>query len=634
MLFGGRGNRRQVRDLQTWVNSSPGSPDSCRAVLARRGDAVRGGPLADVQTSSIQPTYAAVFNRPRICIDPGVVMTGAVRGRLPSRVVIDSEESLDSYLERLAFANDLLPTQLMRLLTTPDGRPSPSPAFLMVKPDPAIVERIARLGGIGVPSLMGATLMRYDGGLPLRLEGFDPREHHKFRKVVAQGWFPRLGSQACPHCLIRDGIWRLSWRLPIIAVCADHRLFLITRCAGCKRRFRTRQVSPLRPEYGPEQLCGNPIGLRNPCRYPVVVHEPEAAPRSVVDTAVAIHRALSGQPAVMLGSTTDARTYLAELRHTATLLLHLLSRPGGPAFTDWATDLGDEASNRTARLRGPRWGLSPPQSAVARASALAEAHAILCQPDLAAAAARLRPWLSLIDDVIAGPSGWLGNRTTRSPTMLSLITAACADRYHVARRLDRGQRVAFPPSAVPQLLDRDAYRDLFAELLGVREDTGRMYVSLCLLRAVQSLTSWTATAEHLGLDRAVGVRTAQAASIRMRATPEQFADAVRQTLSALPRDRDFRSRESRVRALAVDPEGWFQEWRTSTSPARRDTVLPYVITWMWCEVAQGFLDMTPGWPQAPTTTQKTLYRRFRGNLPPSAQRRLCALVVGGAGEST
>jgi hypothetical protein len=563
-------------------------------------------------------------------------MTGAFwgRGLLPSRVAIAADEALDCYLERLADANDLRPRQLMRLLTDPDGRLAPSSAFLIVKPDPAIIERIAALGGIGIPPLMRATLMRYDGGLPLRMEDFDPREPHSFRKVVAQGWFPRLGSQACPRCLVRDGIWQVAWRLPIIATCVEHGLFLTTRCAGCDRRFRTRQVSPLRPEYGPEQLCGNPIGLRTPCPYPVVAHEPEAAPQSVVETAVTIHRALSGWPVVILGSTTDARTYLAELRHTAALLLHLLSRPHGPTFADWAAELGDEASDRTARLRRPRWGLSPPQNAVARASVLAEAHAILCEPDLAAAAAHLRPWLSLIDDVTNGPSAWLGNRTTRTATMLRLITAACADRYHVARRLDRGQRVAFPTSAVPQLLDRDAYRDLFAEMFGVREETGRLYVSLCLLRAVQSITSWTAAADQLGLDRAVGVRTAQAASIRMCATPEQFAAAVRHALNVLPRDRDFRWRESRVRALAVDPEGWFREWRTSTSPARRETVLPYVITWMWCEVAQGFLDMTPGWPQPPTTTQKTLYRRFRCNLPPSAQQRLCALVVGGAGEST
>ncbi|WP_145010548.1 TniQ family protein [Mycobacterium marseillense] len=556
-------------------------------------------------------------------------MTGSywTRGRLPSRVALGSEEALDSYLERLAFANELRSTQLMRLLTAAEGCSAPSSNFLVVKPDLAIIERIAALGGLEVRSLVAATLMRYDDGIPLRLERLDPRERHSFRQVVAQGWFPPFGSQACPQCLVRDGVWELAWRLPIVAVCAKHGAFLTSRCDGCGRRFRTRRISPLRPELGREQLCGNPIGLRNPCRHPVVDHVPEAVPASIISSAIAVRRALSGRPIVMLGRSTTASTYLAELRHMATLLLHLLSRPRGSAFADWASGLVDEAAERTAQERTPRWGFSPPHSAVVRGSVLAEAHAILNQSDVAWAAMRLRPWLSLIADVTNGPSAWLVNRTTRTATMEQVIRAACADRHHVGRRLDQGTRTAFPPSAVPQLIDKDTYRDMFAAMLGVRDDTGRMYVSLCLLRAIESLTSWATAAETLGLDRDVGVRVARAASHRMCASPEQFTAAVRRTLNVLPRTRDFRGRESRVRALASFPEWWFDAWRTSMSPARRTTSLPHVITWMWCEVAQGSLGLTPGWPQPPTTTQQARYRQFRESLPFPAQGRLRAIVV-------
>jgi hypothetical protein len=96
-------------------------------------------------------------------------------GRLPSRVALASDEALDCCLEQLSAANGLATTQLMRLLTRPAVRLAPLWAFLMVKPDPAITDRIAGLGGIRKPSVDNAPLMRYRRGLPVRLDGLDPR---------------------------------------------------------------------------------------------------------------------------------------------------------------------------------------------------------------------------------------------------------------------------------------------------------------------------------------------------------------------------------------------------------------------------------------------------------------------------
>jgi len=558
----------------------------------------------------------------------GMVAAYCRWGLLPSRIAIGSEEGLDSYLERLALVNNLRPTQLMRLLTAPAGCLAPSPAFLMVKPDPAIVERIAGLGGLGIASLAGATLMRYDAGLPLWLDGLDPRQRHSFRQVVTQGWFPPFGSQACPLCLADDGIWRVEWRLPIVAVCVHHGVFLTTTCTGCGMRFRTRRHSPLRPQLGHEQPCGNPVGLRHPCQHPVIAHSVEPAADPVVDAAWVARRALAGQPVRILGRQSDPQTYLAELRHLATLLLHLLSRQGTASFVDWAGDIHTEAIKRTTQRRGPRWGISPPHSALGRGQVLAESHGILSEAGPDEAAIRLSPWLSLITDIGNGPRGWLINRTTRTATMERLLDAAVADRHHVGRRLDRMRsNTTLQTTAIPQLIDVDIYREFFREMLGGYEWTGRLYVSLCVVRIVIPRANWSDAAAHIGLAPAIGVRTARAASNRMRVTPATFAEAVEPATRALPHDRNCRERESRVRALAHDSSTWYDAWRTSMSPARRHRSLPSAITWMWCEVAQGSLETSPAWVGPPPRAAKVAYREFRERLPVSAQDALRSLVL-------
>lgn len=542
--------------------------------------------------------------------------------------MLASNEALDCYLERLAAANELPPPQMMRLLTRPEDGPALSSAFLMVKPEPSITTRIASLGGVRISSLESATLMRFGDGLPLRLDGLDPRRRHSFRQVVTQGWFPPFGSQACPLCLADDGIWRVEWRLPIVPVCIKHGVFLTTRCAGCGRRFRTRRHSPLRPQLGHEQPCGNPVGLRDPCRHPVIAHPVDAAAASVVDAARVARRALAKQPVRMLGRQSDPQTYLAELRHLATLLLHLLSRQESAFRVDWASEIHGEALERTTQRRGPRWGISPPQNALVRGQVLAESHAILSEVGPEQAAIRLSRWLSLIADIANGPRGWLLNRTTRTATMERLVDAAVAERHHVGRRLVRMRRdPTLQATAIPQQIDVDIYRKYFREMLGGYEWTGRLYVSLCVVRTVAHTANWSDAAVHIGLEPAIGTRTARAASHRMRVTPTTFADAVERVRCALPRDRNFRRREARVRALAHRSSAWYDAWRTSMSPARRHSSLPSAVTWMWCEVAQGSLETSPAWNRPPMRAAKVAYRAFRDRLPVPAQDALRSLVL-------
>jgi len=115
----------------------------------------------------------------------------------------------------------------------------------------------------------------------------------------------------------------------------------------------------------------------------------------------------------------------------------------------------------------------------------------------------------------------------------------------------------------------------------------------------------------------------------MRAAPEVFADALHHTLAVLPRHRNFRERESRVVELTRCHGDWFDGWRTSVIPARKIVTLPYAISWMWSESAQGLLAASPAWQGSAPARAKAAYRAFRDRLPPGAQAGLRSLVLGG-----
>ncbi len=335
----------------------------------------------------------------------------------------------------------------------------------------------------------------------------------------------------------------------------------------------------------------------------------------------------AGEPTELIGQIGSPQRYLAELRNVATLLLHLLTRPNGRKRVHWGTALHAEASARTTELRGPRWGVSPPNSPLIRGGALVEAREILAQSTLDDAAARLSLWLDLIADATNGPGNWLVNRTTRTELIERLIATALLLRHDVARQVSRN-RVDLPVSAIPQMIDRDIYQKEFAGMLGGYEHTGRLYVSLCLVRAATSTRNWAQAAEILGLEPPLGPKTARAASARRNMEVPEFASRIVAVLSSLPIRGDFRAREHRVRQLAGTPDLWFEKWCRSITPARSPRVLPYAINWMWCEAAQGFMSASPAWATSPNSRVRAAYQAFKSRLPTSGATALRELVLG------
>lgn len=339
--------------------------------------------------------------------------------------------------------------------------------------------------------------------------------------------------------------------------------------------------------------------------------------------------AIEGAETPVLGSRLPPNAYLAELKNLTIILFHLASRPHESHFVEWVDDVQAEAAARSCELRGPRWGLRPPDSAVTRGLALAEADWMLSQSSPDVAVRRLQQWLDLVPAVPGGPQGWLVNRTVMSPALRWLLVSALAARRHVGLQLDhQNQSIRLPLSAIPQVLDELTYRRHFAGMLATQESTGRLYVSLCLARVRRPGSSWSSAATSIGLEPDVGRRTSRAASTRLLVGPPVLGAAVRAASVDLPRRRNYRALERRVVELARSPDVWFAEWSRMAKPRRRTAALPHAITWMWCEVAQGWLETSPAWAPPVTRQSKAAYRVFRDTLPDELGRALRALVRG------
>ncbi|MBM4474044.1 hypothetical protein GS456_01045 [Rhodococcus hoagii] len=550
---------------------------------------------------------------------------------LPTRVAIDSREALDSHLERVALANDLTTKDLFRMLTEERNASSPSAAFMLVRPSREIVDRIVDLTGLTPSAVENLTLARYDGGTPLNLDGFNPLDQASYRTIASRGWFPQHGTQACPLCLSDGGIWQLSWKLPSSVVCPEHGTYLVAECAGCGHCFRSRRHSPFRPRLDINQPCGNPLGSSAHCRHSVLAEKVTPASEGALRAARRVTNAVNGGETRVLDGTLAPAAYLAELKSLTTLLLHLASRAHPQQFADWAGELQAEAAVRTTERRGPRWGIQPPTSPVTRGQALAEADSILSNPDRVGAVARLTEWFDLIPSAPGGPRGWIVNRTAMSPVLAWLAIQVLSAHRHVGLQLDhQATAIKLPLSAIPQLLDERTYRRHFVRMLATQESTGRLYASLCIARAQQPGSTWSAAAASIGLDPDIGRRTSRPASTRLLVSPSEFAAASRTAAAELPRRRNYRALERRVHELARSPDIWFAGWARIAHPRRRAAAFPYAVTWMWCEVAQGCLDTSPAWPQPVTRQAKAAYRVFRDALPEELKRALRTLARGGS----
>lgn len=520
--------------------------------------------------------------------------------RLPVTLATTPGEALDGYLERVADANHLTTATLLPLACRTDGR------FLMLKPAGPVLARLATLTGRVEADLVAGTLPGVDDCV-IDLTGLDPIDRHSYRAVAARGWAAVHGTRICPRCLAADGIWRLWWRLPYAAICAEHARYLLTRCPGCGRPFRDQRHSALRA-VGASTECGNPVGAgpRKHCGITLTGLATTAAPPSQVAVQRSLDAAPAGAPTRVLGADVPAADYLRELRALTVLLLHLATQPCDATEPAWVTAVQHAAVERTGD-RGPRWGLRPPDDAVARAGAFTAADTILTAPDLATAAKALTPWLDRVPRVPEGTLGWLADRTQMTATLSTLVIHAHAPHRRLSHLLNETRQLV-PAPFVPQVIPADVYDRHLVGLFDSASDTVRLFAAICLARSAAGVSSWADAGKLLRLPTRMVERTARACSARALVPPQRVIDTLVKVADDLPCV-DRRSLEMQVVGLCRR-RTWFDEF-CATRPGTLTSSKGYAITWIWVNVAAGHLLTSPGWTAAPAGS----IERCTGNSP-------------------
>ncbi|ANS79333.1 hypothetical protein SGUI_1937 [Serinicoccus hydrothermalis] len=549
-------------------------------------------------------------------------MTVAVA--LPVTVAPRDGESIESWLEHLADANGLTTAALLTHLR----RRGVGTRYLTLAPAPATVRVLADLARVTEQDVHATTLAAYDG-TALNLAGLDPDDRYSYRQVAARGWTPAHGTQACPTCLAETGTWRSAWRLLIVTTCLRHRSLLVAECPSCRRPFRDQRGSHLR-RVGGATACGNPLGA-GPTRQ--CQHDLTTIPTATVDDAVLalqtrVETALTDHAVTVLGEPMDAAAYLDDLRHLATLLLHLAGQPDAHRIGTWPSGLTREAARRTGE-RGPRWGLRPPDPPGLRAAALATADAVLSAPDLDTAASALTPWTELTPTTDDGPLGWLADRTVMTPTLTRLVLSARSRHRRLSHQLDThpptGAAMKINHKAVPQVIPHQQYLDHLTGASDSGAETVRLFASLSLARMHPDIKTWAAAAQALGMPGPVGTRCARACSGTMLIAAEEWQARIRAAIQDVPRY-DYRAAEAKTEHRR-HMSRWFEEWARKYRPGTHHTSLSYGLTWQWIHVAHAHLDLSPAWDgTTPTAKDRALYRQFETSLDGQQQSGLASAL--------
>ena len=543
---------------------------------------------------------------------------------LPISVPPRPDESVESWLEHLADANGLTTAQLLGTIR----RTGTGTRYLTLAPSPETIATLAALARVDEKSVYAATLASFDG-TALDLTGLDPADRYSYRQVAARGWTPAHGTQICPACLADTGAWKTAWRLLLVTACTDHGLVLVAECPSCGRAFRDQRHSHLR-RLGAATVCGNPLGQGpvTQCQHDLTALPREPASPAVLATQARINSALTGEDVSVLGELAKPAAYLADLRHLATLLLHLAGQPGADALAPWVGDLTLVAAVRTS-TRGPRWGMRPPDDPTLRGQALANADAILAAADLDTAAGQLTPWIELTPTTNDGPLSWLADRTVMTRTLTRLVMAARAPHRRLSHHLDTprpdGARMPINLLFIPQVIPHEQYLEHLAGASASGEATVRLFASLSLARLHPDITSWAAAAEALGMPGPMGVRCARACSASMLITADEWKARIWRAGEESPR-RDYRATEAKIRHR-LGMSRWFDEWARRYRPGTRHGSYNLGLTWQWVHVAHAHLDLSPAWRgRKPAAKDRARYRQFESSLDDKQQRVLASTL--------
>ncbi|MBC9957827.1 TniQ family protein [Yimella sp. cx-51] len=469
---------------------------------------------------------------------------------LPVEVAPVVGEAADGYLERVAEANNLSPSDMkhmtgvgtvtqLRRRTLGDGRPRPA-----ARPGP-------------------------------------------------DGWTPGTIVQACPRCLADDGIWKADWYDPLTTACLRHGTLLIGQCPDCRRPLRDTTHTWIRPN-GAATLCGNPLtrGRGPRCSTDLAALDAQMTERGVRKQ----QERHAASTALVLGKALTAEEYRATLKALAVLMLHIVSAAQNPPQS-WELP--------TTK----RWYLRPPQDPIVRAEVLAEADRILTAPDQATAATAFQPWFDAIPAVWDGPTSWALDHTRATSMVARLINAAAAPKQRLGHRLNCNVSLSLDSRFIPQRIPAS-----FEQLpgSGLSEATSRGFAALCLARAQPGVTTWADAARVLGLPPHRGVDVARTASAHLSVTPDGWIAHLRTVAAHLLDDAvDYRYRENLVREFdGSEVVAVLRQVRPGTRTNSHDLIR----TWLWENWANADPPTTPERSVAKDRRSRARYAQFKQHL--------------------
>lgn len=537
---------------------------------------------------------------------------------LPATLTPRPGESIESWLEHLAELNGLSTAAVLTMIRESGAHTR----FLTIAPAPETVATVAAIARVSESEVYAATMATFDD-TALDLTNLNPNNRDSYRQIAAPGWAPHRGTQICPRCLSEKGVWQSSWRLPIVTSCRRHQNLLCAVCPSCQRPFRDQRHSHLRV-VGASTRCGNPLGAgpAKKCRQELTDIRAVPATDDVLATQARIDAALNGAQMIVLGEPVSAASYLHDLRHLATLLLHLAGQTGAERLASWVTGLTSDAVTRT-RARGPRWGLRPPDDPGVRSAALAAADGILAAADLDDATAALATWTELTPTTPDGPLGWLADHTVMTPTLTRLVLAARAPHRRLSTLLDHTERLA-PLRHIPQMLPTELFERHLADAFDSGPATVRLFTTMCLARTDPRASTWSATGHLLGLPEDLAVRTARACSASLLLPIPVLEARLRSVAADLPHV-DWRQCERDLRAGCDDT--WFKAF-AAERPGTRASSRPYAVAWVWTQLAHGHLSATPAWAHPPTSADRAGFRKFSRGLSEGDRARLSRIGGG------
>ena len=244
---------------------------------------------------------------------------------------MNTDEAFASHVDRLSHRLDLPRHAIYRATGIEDTRaPTGLPgygAFLSAER----LHAYAYATNLEPESVRSSLLLRFEGIIP-EIDRWSRTGTLALKASYAQTWLYVWGSNLCPRCLNDSGgAWKITWKLPWVFACLEHKLLLFGTCPGCRQRLGRPSSSghprvPLRQVVAQPGTCTNIVLQGN--RVHECGHQLTSAAAAdlegdatILGTQRLVFAALNGHSLELAGRAVTSRTFFSELRVLTQLLL-------------------------------------------------------------------------------------------------------------------------------------------------------------------------------------------------------------------------------------------------------------------------------------------------------------------------